>query len=887
MYRPRYGTAALRSEPDDQLENYTILNNENVFPNNHAWLRDMSEATGLPISKFIEARPERIALQLTAALVPLKVKVADDQQYLDTVNSLYYSTILPSMEKLGQEIIQERESIRQNAANAVEEIFSEEPPSPPHNEVADAALRIRRLISLRANLGMIDSPHVDTKELTSLLTASHLYNKMAVNKLKPFVLQAIETCASSPDSPLELLAASDTTKRKHIAVIGGQGSGKTTLRADIVKDRITRCNDTPACLNIDVLRPLLLEHQAAARRDGASEKYLEDYGRFTEDEARVIKDMQWRFIGELSQKGQLPNLVIDSSVITPKQFELLSSRNARESIIFIHVPYEEAKSRVLKRAHDVEGIPGVNHGRLSLEEEVIEGHHKSSQYIISLLIHNVGTNTKIKVLDGTSPDKIKPVIAHADLKRGFLDIRDLPKFLDLAQKSSIDYYSNANVHADPVDIFNKLALTISDISFTDKKTGAEYLKYSADSGIRITNYDLYRANKSESLEQAILILDTFYHSNKGSLLRKIDKERGQKFETREPFVKGEESRVFSGHYETEVPVVNSADSTDQTLELRHIAKRGKFLDGQDFDPWRSKAPDDVRMLASRLVVDSWLNTESLDAIIDNVLSKTNGTFSSQLPAVVHIASPVKDTTRPGVNINYMALTYGIEITERLNQRLEERGLESQIVFRNDRPMISLVSDRVPRTTAGIVSRLTSHPVFDPSEFHPGDMVLLADEHIQAGGVAWALHNIGNSVPIDIIGYAALSSHNLCQDLRISPPILTALDAALEKCADHFNQDAGKYKNDLDRSLSLVGLSRQTITNMEALYIIAMLINGEDRDEVKWFNDLKKAIGDGNDVREGLDSFSTMLEKPPISPGTLGKFIKEGVEESRRTIYHRV
>jgi hypothetical protein len=726
---------------------------------------------------------------------------------------------------------------------------------------------------------------MEIKELTKILTLSYFYNKEANETIKSIVERTIlDAINNNKVKNVKPLYFSQHRKTKNIVILGGQGSGKSTLRDSIYQDR-EQNDKRPAWLNLDSIRPLILDYNRCAL-DEKNTKDQKKYGSYTEDEARIIKAKQWEVIANMSKSNTLPNLLLDTTNIDHVQFKLLSEKSRRVSIVFVHTPLEEAQKRVAQRALESAGILGITKGRSSLEEEIIEGHHQSSADLFAMLIHNVGINTKIQILDGTCSGSNKPLIAKADLKVGHLTIYDLNKFLEIPYKSASHKDTQPPTAKDLLDqtiVFQKLALTIPNIKFTDKESGKAYLQFT-NKGIIVLDKLLYKKNNSEFLQQSINVLQSYLESNRSSVLTRIAKEKGRVFEKRSSFTNNEFTKIVSGKFETEVPVGTKEDGAivDMTLELRQLAKRGCFLD-KEFDPWRKLAPDEMRMLASREVVDRWFTKEMLERIAAEVINYVNKNPLDN-KRIIHIAHPVKDYTRPGVNINYVALTYAYELSQKLNSYFKEKYPSMNVTFKNDRPLLALASDRVKRTMADSVSRITSQPLFDSDQFQNGDVIVFADDHTQFGGVCHAYRNITNHKNLVTIAYTALSSHSLGLDIKADNFILEALGQSMQKCAKFHGGKHEEFELMFDYLLSKVGLSKDTLTNMEALFFIATMIDGNDPSEIRWFKGLEKKINNDIQVREGLDSFDSFLKQPPVHPSELCKMVEKRISESRKVVY---
>ena len=918
-----YALSALFDETVLDKSQFTIFRPENtVAPVDHQLLADMHKATGLDVSDLVQLTPERLTKQWLAARIPFDVKIDDDEHFLDVTRLIRDKYALPHLqwvkedfeasdanplareiekaeEELGlkpwkpvkSELEEYRAHVSENVAKAIKEEFDGESQPKMDLEVFGVVHQIHRLMELRQDLGMCEFDDDRQRELTQELAVTYLYNRKADELVRQHVDSAIEL-AIDMESGLEAVPDPRELRQKHIHVSGGQGSGKTQLSRRTLG--ILRDEDQDYIrINKDMFRPLMLNHMEASEgldlNDPESRRM---YGRVTEDELNMIKDKQWRAVTEYADSGILPQLLIDSTVISNMgHVEALTEDDSKLSLLYVNTPIDEARKRVQQRAVG-EGIPGIDTLRESLESEMLSGHSQSAKQVAGLLVHGVGKNIKLKLLDGKSSDRTKPVQMRVELDKGKMDISSAQGVLELLHKSHPKKVATVPTEEDlaaQVAHFEKIASVMGEINFLDPQTRDVVARYDNFQGMRILDQERFDDEFAGTLtEQVTERLDTFFKTQKAHLLRTIAQEQGHVFEKRQSFSDDESLAVVTDKFETEVPQVDASSYVDddpesRVLEWRHIAKRGKFLDGT-FSPWHSKAPDELRLLSARAVTNEWLSDNVVQQVNDQVVGKMKDRESDG-SQTVHISHPVKDYTRPGVNINFMVLVYTKELEKRLNADMEARYPDLDIRYADDRPMLALASDKSTRTTASTLTRLTSQPLYDPFIFDEGDLVLFADEHVQAGGVMLAARNATQVRNVDVLGYTALSSHNLGADLRINPHISMALETAIEENAREHGGEPEEFRADLDEALSQSGLDSHTLTNLEGLILIAYLLDGQDEAKLKWFEGVKRQAGlDKQDVRQGLDSLDELLADDSITPQELGEMMREQIDMSRKAVY---
>lgn len=887
-----YALASLFDEAVQDQGKYTIFRPENTLePVDFRLLKQMHQASGLDVPDLIRLKPERLVSQWVAALVPFGFKIDDDAHFLKIAEKVREFSV-ENIDIVHEELTPYYAKTLSDVARAVEHEFDEGPGPDEPNEVNDAVHQIRRLIALRQDLGMCEFDEADTRRLTHELAVSFFYNREANSIVQRHVDSAIDSLIIMGEPGLEEIPDPRNKLHKHIHVSGGQGAGKTQLSRRTL-GFLNENEQNYIRVNKDIFRPLVLDPDTMnGEGDLSDPDHRKLYGRITEDELNMIKRKQWSTIVSLAESDNLPNVFVDStSIIHPHHVAALTEKGSSLSLLYVHTPFDEAQRRIAERALG-DGIPGIDTLRESLETEMIQGHRESAREVASLLIHGAGKNIKVKILDGRSADRTKPVEARVELDKGKMEIRNVRAILEIFHKSTDGKTALAPSDEDlaaQIPNFDKIASVMREITFLDPESGRPIAKYDNGAGMQIIEAALVEDEFLGTLTGDVMTrLDQFYNTHKAALLRIIAEKKGHVFEHRRPFGADEPFKIVTDNFETEVPLVERSlyiddSAKERLLEWRHLAKRGKFLDGQ-FDPWRKTAPDEIRMLAARSVTDAWLTDAVVEKIADDVAQKL-GADGAKAPVTVHIANPVKDHTRPGVNINFMVMAYTEELTKRLNTAMKARHPDLQIGFAADRPLMALASDRATRTTAGTLERLTSQPFYDYGVFEEGEHVIFADEHVQAGGVMLAARNVMNSVNLDILGYTALSSHNLGAELRINPDIRMALDTAIEENARMNGGDAETYKLHLDEALDQVGLSRETITNLEGLILIAYLLDGKEDSRRSWFETLKRSAGlEDKDVREGMDSLDDLLAADPVTPAELGAMMKDQIERSRKAVY---
>jgi beta-phosphoglucomutase-like phosphatase (HAD superfamily)/adenine/guanine phosphoribosyltransferase-like PRPP-binding protein len=191
-----------------------------------------------------------------------------------------------------------------------------------------------------------------------------------------------------------------------------------------------------------------------------------------------------------------------------------------------------------------------------------------------------------------------------------------------------------------------------------------------------------------------------------------------------------------------------------------------------------------------------------------------------------------------------------------------------------------------RTEGSGLSRIVRQPIFNYSTFRSGDAVILTDDCAQAGStfITWdqALRKLG----VDVIAYAALSSLPETRNLLAAPEVIKEFDQVMTfAVSNHLekisNADpckvADEFRRNLDHLLRVVGISKETLSNREALTIMAFFVDGAKSTQVEWFFNLAIAAGADPKLPEREDESPFLQARRPfISPNELAVMIDREV-----------
>jgi hypothetical protein len=304
-----------------------------------------------------------------------------------------------------------------------------------------------------------------------------------------------------------------------------------------------------------------------------------------------------------------------------------------------------------------------------------------------------------------------------------------------------------------------------------------------------------------------------------------------------------------------------SEKQDAFHQLRLIAKKGKKADG-------SIATRSEQIDAAGKVIHTLLTPELKNEIIHNVFDAIrHNNWPADTNKTIYITRPVKpDFTTGSVTVNALALRFTHELCDLLNSHVQQDY--PGIVFK-DKGLVFLTNNN--RTFADPVGRIVRQHVFDCDEFKSGDMVILADDHIETGGafrnMAQTLTDKGASIlsMITLSGLGESKTWQLHDSLRKN---LSALIPDAAECTT------------LNKCLIGIGLSIDTLSNREALALIAYLSDPGNSNHLKLFRESMAAAGCDPTRINGADPLWELYNQPPKRAVEFAKDVESRLTKER-------
>jgi len=300
--------------------------------------------------------------------------------------------------------------------------------------------------------------------------------------------------------------------------------------------------------------------------------------------------------------------------------------------------------------------------------------------------------------------------------------------------------------------------------------------------------------------------------------------------------------LFFSEYATEKPSLGQVAQLPRDRQdyhvVRYAGKRGQDLftgapiggvtDGPKTAPlmrtqsWGTRA---IRGFAATATVD-----QARGAYIARLHQHIVQVIGPIAPGqVVHLVRPARDPYAVESGLNFLTFCEQTELARTLNT------LEAQAARREGRPAIRFTDNksmlsvtRTARTESSPIGRLVQQPFFSTVELRPGDQIVIADDHVETGGAVRAMEAAARSAGADVLAVAAMSAHPFSPQLQMSAEVGELLDRTMAAWdPDHLV---------LNR-LAQLGLQRHTLTNSEALILIACATDPRDHAAAAAFEQL--------------------------------------------------
>lgn len=257
------------------------------------------------------------------------------------------------------------------------------------------------------------------------------------------------------------------------------------------------------------------------------------------------------------------------------------------------------------------------------------------------------------------------------------------------------------------------------------------------------------------------------------------------------------------------------------------------------------------------------------------------TDKDKLPLTVHVIRPGRDKYARDCSTNFLTVATHTEVTDSLNFLAKLYG-KSDLIHFSDRKQLTGIG-RSSRTIAGPIGRMVLQGYYNTSEIKKGDQVVIVDDHCQAGGTILGMSAAVKEAGGKVIAAVSPTAHPLgihakgpyTADFSMSPKVKQLLDKTLEQWDP---------EGQVQEKLNKYGIPVSTLTNHEAMIIIAYATDPSDGLAMRKFEDLEASLHQGGKhVLEGeSDSLKPILNQKPLSAKEVAMKMEMEVSTMRKT-----
>lgn len=329
--------------------------------------------------------------------------------------------------------------------------------------------------------------------------------------------------------------------------------------------------------------------------------------------------------------------------------------------------------------------------------------------------------------------------------------------------------------------------------------------------------------------------------------------------------------------------------------LRWIAKRGKHLDGT------GNYSREEKLEAGRKVVDALITEKMIKAVADKSFAaaqrKRDSGFDPAKPVMVHLP-------HIGGSKNQLRIAFLERLTNRLNEIAKEDYPELNVEFRDaftpESPICNVLSIAeslegkfrpedieplsghavdasltIKRSTGNLMERMAKQALFNFENFEEGDLVILGDDHVQTGSTFITQYQQLVASGVEVVALVSLAAMPESKNLQAHPDMLDDLaQAELFAIENHLEEFPSSEKQSITAKfrkasadcISMVGICKESLSNREALTLMACFVDGKKPEQLEWFKAIMDKYGCDPDVveRKG-DSLLHQAQQPGMNP----------------------
>jgi len=370
----------------------------------------LSRYAGKRIRQIIPFTPKYLILQELCIAVVSQMQIRDEEEYYNTVTTLYRKLEEESLSTLESKLLTRRGEMNDLVTKLWDNLTQ-------NSEIDslipdDATYNSQEIIELFNSIkNHKDDPRLTKEEAFKHLALNIIYKNYAV----PEIYNAVKEFLSKEHLAGSLTPLTINKEPEVDIFIGGQGSGKTTLSLKHCQNPLDIAKP-----NCDVLRRIFLPE--------CHPDHQKKFTRFTNDVAEPIFEMMRMRLEKMSKEGIAPNMLIDR-VSVPLDFikDMALRYQGHMKIFFVHTPLDVAVMRASERAQKT--------GRHINIVSQIREHCKASLSFPNVIGAASGTDAKIEIVDNSSDRPT--IIASVDSKKRIVTVYNELEFNNFLAKASI------------------------------------------------------------------------------------------------------------------------------------------------------------------------------------------------------------------------------------------------------------------------------------------------------------------------------------------------------------------------------------------------------------------------------------------------------------------
>jgi hypothetical protein len=206
---------------------------------------------------------------------------------------------------------------------------------------------------------------------------------------------------------------------------------------------------------------------------------------------------------------------------------------------------------------------------------------------------------------------------------------------------------------------------------------------------------------------------------------------------------------------------------------------------------------------------------------------------------VNIVRPEREMYLDDFKIDFLSLMAQTELTEILNG-IEARRLKNgtkdnhtdlpKIEFKDLKNCISL--HRTDNSSTSRLGNIAEDGYFDASQIEEDDIAIITDDRTTSGGTILSMAAALKGAGAHVLGAAVPAAHPLCFQLGLSQDAARLLDSTVQ---------SWDKKGAVKAQLAKIGKSFDTLTNQEALTLIAYAVDPENEEALEQFREVEDRL----------------------------------------------